>query len=331
MNDPESRFTMSGDPVARFDITIAGEINLDLILYGLPRELPVERELLATDFAMTLGSSSAILAHNMAALHASVGFITCVGQDALGQIALDRLGESGTDLSRILRSPSGLGTGVTVLLPHGAVRRILTYPGTMTELTCADLDIDYLASGRHFHLSSLFLQTGLHPGLPRLLAELKSRGLTISLDTNDDPVDEWGGILDDVLPLIDILMPNEDELLRIAGVFSIEDALAKVGTIVPLIVVKRGARGTLISERGIKTEVPTVAVTPVDTIGAGDSFNAGFLTAYLKGNSPNFCAAAGNVTGALSTQRAGGTEAFRDQSLLQDFLRLHWPVQTERD
>jgi sugar/nucleoside kinase (ribokinase family) len=309
----------------RFDITIAGEINLDLILYGLPRDLPVDRELLASDFQATLGSSSAILTHNMAAIGASVGFITCVGADPLGQLALDRLAESGADLSHTIHSTSGTGTGVTVLLPHGPVRRILTYPGTMAELTCADLDLDYLAYGRHFHLSSLFLQTGLHPGLPAMLGELKSRGLTLSLDTNDDPAGQWSGILDQVLPLVDILLPNEDEFLRIAKAASLEEALAKVGAIIPLIVVKRGPRGALVHEHGVSTEVAPLTVTAVDTIGAGDSFNAGFLTAYLQGKPSVFCAAAGNVTGALSTQRPGGTEAFRDRQFRDDFLRQHWP------
>ena len=315
-------------PIARnprLDIAIAGEINLDLILYGLPRDLPVERELLASDFQATLGSSSAILAHNMAVLGASVGFITCVGPDPLGKLALDRLAESGADLSCTLHSRTGTGTGVTVLLPHGPVRRILTYPGTMTELTCADLAVDYLASARHFHLSSLFLQTGLHPGLPALLAELKSRGLTLSLDTNDDPNDQWDGILDEVLPLVDILLPNEEELLRIAKTASLEEALDKVGATVPLLAVKRGAQGALIHECGVSTEVAPLTVTAVDTIGAGDSFNAGFLTAYLQGKPSVFCAAAGNVTGALSTQRSGGAEAFRDRHLREEFLRKFWP------
>ncbi len=229
----------------QFGITLAGEINLDMILYGLPEELPVERELLATSFQMTLGSSSAIFAHNLAVLGTSVGFIGKVGGDELGQIALDRLGEGGVDLSRTIRpavgtGAPGTGTGVTLLLPHGKVRRILTYPGTMAELTCADLDIDYLASAGHFHLSSLFLQTGLHEGLVPLLQDLKTRGLRISLDTNDDPADEWGGILDQVLPLVDILMPNESELLRIAKTATLADALAKIGSIVPLLIVKGG-------------------------------------------------------------------------------------------
>jgi sugar/nucleoside kinase (ribokinase family) len=308
----------------RFDITIAGEINLDLILYGLPREIPVERELLASGFQVTLGSSSAILAHNMAAIGASVGFITCVGADPLGKLALDRLAESGADVSQVIQATSGTGTGVTVLLPHGPVRHILTFPGTMAELACSDLDLEYLASGRHFHLSLLFLQTGLHSGLPALLTELKSRGLTVSLDTNDDPAGQWGGVLDQILPLVDILLPNEDELLRMAKAASLDEALARLGAIVPVIVVKRGSRGALVYERGVSTQVAPLTVTAVDTIGAGDSFNAGFLTAYLQGKPYLSCAAAGNVTGALSTQRPGGTEAFRDARHRDDFMRKFW-------
>jgi sugar/nucleoside kinase (ribokinase family) len=313
----------------RFAITIAGEINLDLILYGLPEEIPLERELLASGFEMTLGSSSAILAHNLAVLGASVGFVTCVGEDALGQIALARLAEGGVDL-RALKTRQRNNTGVSVLLSHGRKRRILTYPGTMAEMTCDDLDIEYLARSQHFHLSSLFLQTGLHAGLVELLTELRSRGLTISLDTNDDPSGLWGngsaGILNKVLPLIDLLLPNEDELLRMTETNSVQAALQKLGAIVPLIVVKCGARGAVVHYDGQSTPVPPLQVTPIDTIGAGDSFNAGFLFAWLSGSAPELAAAAGNVTGALSTLKAGGTESFRDERLRESFLKEHWPI-----
>lgn len=150
-----------------FDITIAGEINLDLIMYGLPQAMPIERELLGTDFQVTLGSSSAILAHNLAVLGSRVGFVTLVGSDALGKLALERLGESGTDLSRVRVNTGNVSTGVTLLLPHGKERHILTYPGTMAEMRVQDLDVTYLKSGRHFHLSSLFLQRSSHLIFPR--------------------------------------------------------------------------------------------------------------------------------------------------------------------
>src|SRR6516165_1189595 len=105
-----------------FDVTIAGEINLDLILYGLPEDIPVDREILAANFQLTLGSSSAILAHNLASLGAKVGFITRLGDDELGEIAFDRLRESQVDLSRVARANGRTKTGVTILLNHGSSR-----------------------------------------------------------------------------------------------------------------------------------------------------------------------------------------------------------------
>src|ERR1017187_8381148 len=121
-----------------FDVSIAGEINLDLILYGLPETMPVERELLANGFQMTLGSSSAILAHNLAALGLSVGFITRLGDDPLGQIAMQRLMERGVAVPRAKRVHGGTSTGVTILLDHAGSRHILTYPGTMFEMDSSD-------------------------------------------------------------------------------------------------------------------------------------------------------------------------------------------------
>jgi sugar/nucleoside kinase (ribokinase family) len=310
-----------------FDITIAGEINLDLILYGLPKDIPVEREILASGFEFTLGSSSAILAHNLAALGVATGFVTRVGQDELGQLALNRLGESGVDLSKVVVAKDATKTGVTVLLHHGDERRILTYPGTMFEMSRSDLDIEYLASARHFHLSSLFLHRALQADLPALFRELKARGLTLSLDTNDDPEDKWNGVLQKLLPYVDILLPNKDELCRIARRSSVDDALAELSSTVPIIAVKCGREGAVVQCGKDRVQVPGIQVAAVDTIGAGDSFNAGFLAAWLSGYSVEESARAGNLTGALSTQRPGGTEAFRSKKQRDEFLLQHqFPV-----
>jgi len=304
----------------KFDITIAGEINLDLILYGLPENIPVERELLASDFQATLGSSSAIVAHNLAALGTKVGFVTRVGRDSLGRIAMERLSAKGVDLSHTKYAENGTSTGVTILLHHGSTRHILTYPGTMFEMSAADLDLDYLASGRHFHLSSLFLHKALQPDLPGIFKKLKAAGLTLSLDTNDDPDDQWGGVLDEMLDLTDILLPNEQEACRIARVADFENALDILARRVPIVAVKRGSKGALVRSGALRWEIPPVPVSPVDTIGAGDSFNAGFLSAFVQNKPLDACAASGNRTAALSTLRPGGTEAFRDDRLMREFL-----------
>lgn len=309
-----------------FDITIAGEINLDLILYGLPETLPLERELLATGFEATLGSSSAILAHNLAVLGAKVGFVTQIGNDALGSIALERLRESGVDCSKATCDQERT-TGLSVLLHHGDTRRILTWPGTMSEMSLRDLDEEYLARSQHFHLSSLFLQRALVPDLPALFRRLKKAGLTLSLDTNDDPEDRWDAMLDQLLDLVDVLLPNEEEACRIARRATLDEALEVLGSRVPCIAVKCGRQGCVVQTAGKRFNVPGIAVRAIDTIGAGDSFNAGFLLAWLHGLAPDVCGRAGNITGALSTLRPGGTEAFRDRKLVAAFLAEHeFPV-----
>lgn len=305
----------------RFDVTIAGEINLDLILYGLDAQMPVERELLASGFRATLGSSSAIVAHNLAALGMAVGFVTRVGDDRLGSLALEFLETQGVDLSCIRRVAGKVKTGVTVLLDHRGSRHILTYPGTMSEMTREDIDFAYLASSRHFHIASLYLLKDLKPSLPSLCRELKAQGLTISLDTNDDPDDLWGAPLDELLGLVDIFLPNEDEARRITGLATAEEALASLAARVPLVAVKCGRRGALVQQAGERWSVPGEDVRPVDTIGAGDSFDAGFIAAYLRGASPEQCAAYGNRTGAYSTLSCGGVESFRDRALFNEWFR----------
>jgi sugar/nucleoside kinase (ribokinase family) len=320
------RFFVNSSPISPsnkpLDIAIAGETNLDLILYGIPSVIPTERELLASGFTLTLGGSSSILAHNLSLLGTRVGFTSQVGADEMGAIACALLAGAGVDDSHIARR-SGSGTGVTFLLPHGSERHILTYPGVMAEMTVADLDLSFLTTARHFHLSSLFLQTALHPGLPELFDSLKHAGLTLSLDTNDDPSGKWGGVLDSLLDKIDLLLPNEDEIQKIAGKASLEDALDALAPRIPLIVVKCGSRGALVQRGSLRDWVAPIVVNPMDTIGAGDSFNAGFLSSWLKDHDPLRAAAFANVTGALSTLRSGGTEAFRDAELRENFLKQH--------
>ncbi len=306
--------------MSKLDIAIIGEINLDLILYGLPEQMATERELLPSGFAITLGSSSAILAHNLAALGSRVGFVTKVGDDSFGTLATERLRERGVDLAGVAH---GAKSGVTLILPHGPRRHILTYLGTISELRFEDLDIDYLASGRHFHMSSLFLQRELLPHVPELFRRMKSAGLTTSLDTNDDPDDHWDSILEEILPHVDILLPSEREAMKMSRTDDLEIALLRLAQKVETVVVKLGASGAVAIRDGRRFSAPAVPVTVIDPIGAGDSFDAGFLHQFLRGADLTTCLAYGNLCGAFSTTDCGGTEAFRNASRMQEFLCRH--------
>jgi sugar/nucleoside kinase (ribokinase family) len=298
----------------RFDVTIAGELNLDLILYGLPEQLPPERELLADRMMLTLGSSSAIVAHNLSVLGSRVGFQSRIGDDPLGRIALERLREGRVDVSNVRMVPGATTTGLTVILHHEQWRNILTYAGTIAELGWHDLDLDYLADSRHFHLSSYYLQKSLRPRVSELFQYLKSKGLTISLDTNDDPDDRWEGGLTDILRHVDVFLPNEREACKAARTENVENAIRTLAGLVPLVIVKLGKKGSLAQKGPERLVAAGKEIVPVDTVGAGDSFDAGFLHEYVQGSDLQKCLESGNAAGALSTTRPGGTEAFREKS-----------------
>ncbi len=306
----------------QFDVTIAGELNLDLILYGLPEAILPERESVAEKMTLALGGSSAIMAHNLAALGSRVGFVACIGAGANGKFALDQLSAAGVDVQQVVLQPEAQ-TGVSVILQHKDWRSILTYPGTTFDLTMESVPLDYVSNSRHFHLSSFYLQQGLRPHMADLCRQLKQHGLTISLDPNDDPEDRWQGEIEQVLPYVDIFLPNAREAKKIARAESVEHALSKLASTVPIVVVKLGAEGAIAEARGTRYASPAKVVEPVDAVGAGDSFDAGFLNRFLSGDDIPDCLAAGNVAGALSTTRAGGTEAFRDPEYRNQFLRSH--------
>jgi len=306
--------------MAKFDVSVVGELNLDLILSGLPPELELEREHLAKDLTITLGSSSAIFTHNLALLGNRVGFSSAIGSDALGEIALQFLRDSGTDVSGVRRFAGKL-TGLTTILPTGTQRYILTYPGTMFEMGFDHLDFDYILDARHLHLSSYYLHRALRPQIPELFRAAKAAGLTTSLDTNDDPEDAWADDLQNVLPYVDVLLPNERELCRIAHTEDPDRAMESVVEQVPLLVVKRGRAGAVAWRGSERYRVEAFPVESVDSVGAGDSFDAGFVHQFIRGGRIEECLKFASLTGALSTTRAGGIEAFRNAGHRERFLR----------
>jgi sugar/nucleoside kinase (ribokinase family) len=310
--------------VRRFDISVVGELNADLILYGLPATLEPEREHLADDFAITLGSSSAIFAHNISVLGSRVGFISCIGGDPLGKFCVDRLQESGVDVSGV-KLLSGKTTGVTVILPLSKQRQILTYLGTTLDVQFAHLDLNYLRSASHFHLSSFFLLRGLRSRIPELFSEMKQSGLTTSLDTNDDPEDLWADDVKSVLKSVDIFLSNEREACKLAGTTDVRGALEALSRLVPIVVIKCGPKGVIAKRGKDQFHASSLSVQPVDTVGAGDSFNAGFLHNFILRRSLEECLEYGNAVAALSTTRAGGTEALRDRQHREYFLQTYAP------
>ena len=306
------------------DVCIVGEINLDLILYGLPKEFVLDRELLATGLALTLGSSSAIFAHNLAMLGNKVGFVSRAGSDALGKMALERLSAAGVEVSRVKQGAGRTSTGLTVVLPYLQHRYILTYPGTMFELEYSDIDMGYVRSARHLHISSFFLHRALRPRILDLLRQAKTAGLSTSLDTNDDPENKWDRDLLEVLKHVDIFFPNDREAKKIARTDDLSQAINLLAGLAKIVVVKRGAAAAICRSGQEQCSLMPPTVKAVDDVGAGDSFDAGFIHQYLTGAKLEDCLGFANVAGAYSTTKEGGTEAFRDRAALSEFFQHNW-------
>jgi sugar/nucleoside kinase (ribokinase family) len=288
-------------------------------MYGLPDHFELDREHLASDLRITLGSSSAIFAHNIALLGNRVGFHSAIGEDPLGELCLSRLVESGTDVSSVKRFP-GKQTGLTIILPQSKKRFILTYTGVMADTRFEDLDLNRVFDARHLHLSSYFLQTALRPRISDLFRLAKQAGLSTSLDTNDDPADRWEHDVLKTLNWVDVLLPNEYEACRLARTDDPLSAAEMLAEKVPLVVMKRGEQGVLARQGKDVFEASVEKSEAVDTIGAGDSFDAGFLHQFIRGAGLEECLRFGNLAGALSTTRQGGTEAFRDAQQRAAFL-----------
>lgn len=308
----------SNQKARRFDVTLAGDTNLDILLYGLPEQLPLERELLADGMAIRIGGSGAITAHNLAALGNSVGLITPAAGDEFGNLCHAELSHAGVDLSHCVPVRNDQ-TGVTVHLQHARDRHMLTYGGATFQLAFEDLNLDYLVDARHFHMSSYYLQRALTPRIPELFSKLKQAGLTISLDPNDDPSQQWDRGILDALQFVDVLMPNAREACLLAGESDLDRAIGFLRGRVPLLVIKRGADGASAYTQTQTWHAPAHPGPVVDAIGAGDSFNAGFIHAWIRSWPIERALAYANLAGAWSTTANGGTTAFRELQSLEAF------------
>ena len=294
-------------PEKPYDLVVAGEINPDLILAGNVQPEFGQVEKLVDSAALTIGSSSAIFACGAARLGLKVAFIGVCGDDVFGRFMLDEMQKRDVDIDNVIQIPGG-STGLSVILNSGIDRAILTHPGLIAALRAEDIPDDFLRQARHLHVASYFLQTSLQPGLPELFRRACSLGLTTSLDTNYDPSEKWLGF-DELLSVTNVFLPNEKEAISLSGEANVDLAASKLGSRVDALAVKLGAAGALGGSPSQTVRAASIPVNVVDTVGAGDSFDAGFVYGYLQKWELRKALRLACVCGALSTQKAGGTDA----------------------
>ena len=302
----------------KYDVIIVGELNVDLILNGIESTPEVGKEVFARDMTLTLGSSSAIFANNLSVLGANVSFIGRIGNDSFGNLVVSSLKKSGVDITNLIDTPDNY-TGITVAMSYGDDRAMVTYPGAMSDLKVGDISDEQLLQAKHLHVSSIFLQEGLLPEIHILFQRAKELGLTTSLDPQWDPNEKWDVDLNKLLPNVDIFLPNESELMAMTGTKSIDEGVRKIEDFSNYIVVKQGVNGVALYNEGEIIYKPAFLNNEVvDAIGAGDSFNSGFVNAFIKSKPMDKCLEEGAITGAINTTSSGGTAAFKSKEVIRN-------------
>jgi sugar/nucleoside kinase (ribokinase family) len=291
----------------QYDVITFSDMCVDLILTGAdvtPQFGQVEK--LISGYTLEMGGSCNIFACQAARLGLRTAVLGRVGDDDFGRLILRRLQEYGVD-TRFVKVDPSLKTGLGVALCPPGDRAILTYLGTIDAVYPEDMTDEILSAARHVHHASYYLHTHLQPALPQIFARARSLGATTSLDTNWDPSGRWDAELEHVFPFTDLFLPNEQEALLISRQDRLADAAAYfLGQGVKLVAVKQGSQGAITfgPHGSFKQEVDPVNVG--DSIGAGDSFDAGFLAGWLRGWSPQRCLAIANTCGSAVASRVGG-------------------------
>jgi sugar/nucleoside kinase (ribokinase family) len=309
-------------PIARSAkrVLVVGEINVDLICQGYHAFPSPGREVLVDDFQMVLGSASAICAMGLARLGTPVTFFGKVGDDPTGRFCLNAMDERGIDLESVIVDPK-LKTGVTVAITSPVDRALVSFLGSIAAMSERDVPRTLFERADHVHVSSYYLQESLRPGVRTLFREARAAGLTTSLDPGFDPSERWESDLLETLSHVDVFFPNEVELRALSRRAEPEEGLRSIQRGSTRVVAKLGADGAMtVDDEGRLLRAPAPAVEVVDTTGAGDSFDAGFLHSWLSGESPMDSLRLGVACGALSTRGLGGTARQPDLAQAQALL-----------
>jgi sugar/nucleoside kinase (ribokinase family) len=310
-----------------YDVITFGDLCVDLIMTGgdiVPRF--GQEEQLVGDYSVEMGGSCSIFACQAAKLGLRVGIVGRVGDDSFGRLILRTLEEAGVDTQHVIVDPV-LKTGLGIALCNADDRAILTYMGTISALRPADAADDFLRAARHLHYGSFFLHTGLVEAVPDILRRARAYGLSISLDTNWDPGGRWDSTLFEALPLVDVFMPNEQEVTHITRIADPFDAVEHVRAQgVSIIALKLGAEGARLRHDGGVDECVVIPATGGDSVGAGDSFDAGFLAGWLRGMPLQTCLEIACACGRAVASTVGGVRGqprWEDEAIQRIVERAH--------
>lgn len=279
-----------------------GDVNVDIITAKLENMPERDSQTLVPTIRLSSGGCAANLAKALNRLGTKARLIGKVGDDFFGGFLGGDL--EGVDLRLSVGSRTGITVGITF---EDNTRSFITYPGSNSELVYGDIDFD-LIEGRCLHIASFFLQ-GLRENTKKILDFAHSKGMVTSFDTGWDPRGWSSGdqeLVRETLKHVDLFFPNVKEGEAITEARDERTICGRLLDMGPRVVaLKAGNRGCYVASEGDFFFVPSFRVDSLDTTGAGDVFDAGFVYGYLKGWDLELMGRFANAAAALSTTGYG--------------------------
>jgi sugar/nucleoside kinase (ribokinase family) len=302
----------------KFDVLVVGDYCFDLILTDLPGEPVKGREIYARGMDITVGGGTFPTAVALRRLGLDVGLHMQLGTDFFSRFAHEIIVQAGFSPD-LLQVQSRDFRRLTVALSYPDDRAFLSFadppPGGLESTRFGVLPL-LAHQVRHLHFAHLSAALVAE----EMIAEAKRQGMTISTDCGWNPWALDHPRLWEVLGQMDVFLPNEVELKYVTGVEDLAHAQKVIAEKVRLTVVKRGAEGSSSVSGNEFVSVPVIPVAAVESTGAGDCFNAGFIFGWLQGWSTKEALRCGNICGGLSTT-SSGWEATPTREGLENWLR----------
>ena len=306
----------------KWDVYVYGDVNIDLVVPGVERlpEPGVEQEVPVME--TFVGGGAALFTLGVAKLGLRPVFQGSVGRDMYGASIRDTFRRLGVDDALLLDSDDKK-TGISSSFTTEKDRCFLTYRGTNEGLSLKHLRLDQLPAARHIHVTG-YEGISNHAEYLDMLTKIHALGdVTVSFDVGWDMTGVWHEGIFDLLPMIDVLFMTETECQHYTRCEDVEAGARKLAERAGMAVIKLGRKGAMAIRNGERFFAPAYTVKAVDTTGAGDSFNAGFVYGFLQGLPMEECLKCGNGCGALSVTALGGNTGFPFRAELEKWIRDH--------
>jgi sugar/nucleoside kinase (ribokinase family) len=301
------------------DVVTLGPLNVDLLISGhAPTNLiDLTQWVGPSQVNLTVAGANGYTTLALAKLGLKTGAVATLADDAFGDMIFQAVTRAGVEVSQVRRQPQSLSGIAIYMLLFGSKKRPLTYrlPTHHPWPQClSQADRDYLLSGRHIHCGGyLHFPEMWNDDLAEVFRLARERGLSTSLDPQSllyPYAGSWSEPLREALRYTDLLLLDAYEARRITEIDDLPAAAAALkNSGARIVAIKDGAAGTWICMADRTFHQPAIDVPEaeiVETVGAGDTFDAGFIAAYLAGWPIERCAKLAALAAASSMRGSGG-------------------------